>query len=504
MREFIDLLDEAALTHAELIRRDRPYLKLLIQYIGNELPLQVDPKYVNKYGTNVQLDPSLAPVLQQALDSDDIKLHLPKTATAIINGAKVEIPWGAIFKSTEFTGYEGKKDYNAGHLAELIMGLCITAKFLNLGADITLDQLKAMIGYVQSGVSGNNYQFKYSGNINYPEATAKNDSMNFIAVVPTRSAEAFIKQASSGNFEHDLHSVLASAVRYCNESEGVANACQRVRKDKNSNTIEVISDGTSDAKGTKADIQLKVDGTKVNLLSLKTFSSDTLGQISGMSYEQVNKWFGVAFGIDISQYRSLLDETLPKDTIYKNLLTVIYDQVVYPQVEKMVNDQSPGKEAAIVKQLAHAAKYHSRGESLENVEVVKLDDSIKEGNYKILRFSDSLHEAMEQFDLETRYLHEGNSRTIQIWVKPAKGEKTVKGANRLCQFRTTKMGGYPRNYFEIGPMMESLTRVETRAAGVAQPMKAAGASLSADRVKRPGKLKFQEPTQAPVMRAKRA
>ena len=44
----------------------------------------------------------------------------------------------SVLKGKEFTGLAGKKAYNAGLLAELITGLCITAKFFNLGADITV------------------------------------------------------------------------------------------------------------------------------------------------------------------------------------------------------------------------------------------------------------------------------------------------------------------------------------------------------------------------------
>ena len=67
---------------------------------------------------------------------------------------------------------------------------------------------------------------------------------------------------------------------------------------------------------------------------------------------------------------------------------------------------------------------------------------------------------MAHFDLETRYINKGAGRTIQIWVKPAEGEKVAKGANRLCQFRTQKTGGYIRNYFESGPMLVALTAAE--------------------------------------------
>ena len=142
---------------------------------------------------------------------------------------------------------------------------------------------------------------------------------------------------------------------------------------------------------------------------------------------------------------------------------MLYDQVIFPQIEKSLATQSPGKEAAIVKQLARAANYFARGEAMEDVEIVKLDDKIKSGNYKILRFSDDLYDAMKHLDLEAKLINTGKGRTIQIWVKPEADEKVSKSANKLCQFRTQKMGDSYRNYFETGAMLEKLTQIEQQA-----------------------------------------
>lgn len=462
MRHYIDIIDEAALTPSQLAKHQGKYLSLLLQLAGNNLPVTVSPEYRDTYGPNVQLDPNMVPVLSQALNAGledgDIASKLPKNISVIVNGVSKVAPWAIIFKGKEFTGLEGKKEYNAGHLAELFMGVCVTSKFLNLGEEVSTEQVMAFIGFLKTATEGKNYTFSYEGTIEYPE-NAKNDTLRFRAVVPARSAEAFIEQQRAGKFAGDLGAVLAGAIRYSNESEGIANSINRVRKDRNNNMIEVISDGTSDAKGTKADLTLKVDGTKVNLLSLKTYSTDTLGQISGITYEALSKWFRINFGIDISGYKSLLDPTLPREEIYNNVLTKLYDEVVHPQVVQMVEDQSPGVEAAIVKRFAEAGMYYARGESMEDVEVVKLDDNIASGNYKVLRFSDDLYEAMKHLDLDVKYVGKGQGRTIQIWVKPAEGEKFSKGENKLCQFRTQKMGDSYRNYYETGSMLEALTEV---------------------------------------------
>jgi hypothetical protein len=463
------LLVEKSLTPAELEKHDGKYLRILIDLIDAETDLPVDPAYRETLGNTVRVDASEIPVLQAALDSGNIKANLPKKIKMYVNGKlDLQAP-GVLFKGSEFSGAEGKKAYNAGHLAELFMGLVVSAKFFNIGNTITTEQVLDMIGYIETVIEGKNYVFTISRNISYPEMGNKTDSLSFLARIPARSAEAFITMAKARKFDPDLNAIFSSAVRYVNESSSVETSCAKVRKDKNNNKIDVISDGTSDAKGTKADLTLKVDGAKVNLLSLKTFGSDTLGQFSGLSVDNLSKWFRINFNLDISPYKEQFDPALGEDQIEKNLIK-FYDDIVYPHVEKTVEDQKPGVEAEIVKQLAKAANIYARGETLEDVEIVKLDDKISSGSYKILKFSDNLQDAMRHLDLETRYINKGSGRTIQIWVKPAEGEKVAKGANRLCQFRTQKTGGYIRNYFESGPMLESLTSAEfNKSAGVAPP-----------------------------------
>ena len=109
---------------------------------------------------------------------------------------------------------------------------------------------------------------------------------------------------------------------------------------------------------------------------------------------------------------------------------------------------------------SRSANMHARGSSMEDVEVVKLDDSVKSGGYKVLKFSDTIAEAMKKLDLHTRLIRGNQGRTIQILVEPA--ESLGRGrvwANLLCQFRSQLMGGYLRNYYEIGDIMVELTDI---------------------------------------------
>jgi hypothetical protein len=287
----------------------------------------------------------------------------------------------------------------------------------------------------------------------------KTDFMNFRAVTPGKSAQAFIDYYNARNYPPDLAAVLASAIKYVNESETVSIGVKQAMLDKNSNKINVTSDGTSDAKGTKADLILTIDSKPVSLLSLKTYATDTIGQMSGIEFDTLSSWFKHGFDLDIKKYADYFRPDLGKEKIVNNIFK-LYDDVIYPEVESIIEKQSPGKESKIVQRLAAAANFHARGDKMEDVEVVKLDDKLSTGAYKILKFSDDLYDAMKMLNLEARKVGgTGDGRTIQIWVTPEPGVKIPKGSNRLCQFRSQVMGGYLRNFFEIGPMMEKLTEL---------------------------------------------
>ena len=126
-----------------------------------------------------------------------------------------------------------------------------------------------------------------------------------------------------------------------------------------------------------------------------------------------------------------------------------------------IEKQSPATETEIVRRIADAALFFARGDKLEEVEVVKLDDKIAEGNYRVLRFTDGVYDAMKVLDLDLAYTTRDKGRTVKIMVKPDPAAKVKGKSNLLCQFRTQIMGDYMRHYFETGSVLEELTHVKT-------------------------------------------
>lgn len=459
-REF---LKEAGLTQAELAKHGGKYLDILLQLAGDNgtNPIEISPEYRSRYGNTAQLSAQTIQALKKTQSSNAPLppapfFLMPEPQTGQLKDTKGA--WSAIYKSPKFTGLAGKTPYNKGHLNELFMGLAVYAKFKNQAKPVNNNQVKELLfqSKGEDSFRGASMLFNLQEQMQY-NTKSNPDNITFLGVVPSKSAQALLNYGT-GPLPRDLENLLSSVVLYVNESKSLDQSIVRVMRDPNTNTVEVKSDGTSEAKSTKADLILSIDNTRVSLLSLKTTGSETLGQYSGVTYEALQSFFNTGFNVDLSQYESLFRSGLDKKEIIKNIFQ-LYDYIVFPQVTQLLTNQTPGKEAEIVKQLSRAANIFARGESLENIEVVKIDDSIHTGNYKVLRFSDSLYDAMKMLDLDARLLKSENGRTLQILVKPDANAKTGRESNKLCQFRSQVMGGYLRNYFEIGPIMVKLTEI---------------------------------------------
>lgn len=462
-REF---LKEAGLTQSELAKHGGKYLNILLQLVGDAgtNPIEISPEYREKYGNTAQL---AAQTIQALKNTQTANAPLPSAPFFLIPDPQTgqlkdtKGAWGALYKSSKFTALAGRKEYNAGHLNELITGFSVTRKFLAVDKPITSDEVLDLMKqattsvHQKDGMKSTSIKFDISTKVKYD--SAKEDDLYFVGVVPSMSAESFIKFLSTGSLPGDLNSLLSSSVKFVNEAQSVKDAIETVKSDPNNNRIDVTSDGTSDAKSTKADLKLLIDGSEKVLLSLKTSSTDTIGQISGLNFNNLKTFFEKGFNLDISGYSNWFDSTLSKEEVTQNVFR-LYD-TIFTSIEKQLQNHSPGAETAIVKQLASAANFFARGEKSENVDVVKLDDSIGQGNYKILRFSDNLYDAMKALTLRAKILGKGQGRTIQILVQPDPAVVELKGSDKLCQFRSQVMGGYLRNYFEIGPMMIKLTEI---------------------------------------------
>ena len=469
IRHLINIVTEANLTVKELSKHNGAYVNTLIQQ-AKAGPVPLDPAIsissFDKYQGTVNGKVELAAETIAALEANlAAATPLPSAPMFILaDGTKVQGTWGALYKGPAYAGPKGTKLYNSGHLAELFMGLSVSVKFTKLGETITdgevIDFLRANTieqHLTSKGSYTGNIRFNFNESIVYNNVHNKTDRLTFTAVIPGKSAGQLINQLESGRLNSDLLALLSSSVRYANESPSVASSINMVATDPNSNQIVITSDGTTDAKMTKADLIMSIDGRTINLFSLKTFGTKTYGQISGVGLSQVKAWFDTSFGIDITPMSHGIQQATTPQEGFQELLKLYDDS--YDMIKNIVDNKSPETKSEIIQQFAAATKLHINGKNNEDIEVVKLDDKIKNGNYKILKVSDDLEDAMSKFDLYTQLTKSTNSRTLQIFVKPEEGVKVSRQSNKLCQFRSFKAGDSYRNYFEIGPMLEKLIQI---------------------------------------------
>lgn len=129
-REF---LSEAGLIPSELSlsKHGGLYLDNLIK-AASQGPIQVSPKYQADYGTSVTLDPSTI----DELNAYKVGGPFPKKAKLnVINTSTnqpQQIPWGAIFKSTDIKGREFQVR-TKGLVNEVLLGIAMYAKLTARG-----------------------------------------------------------------------------------------------------------------------------------------------------------------------------------------------------------------------------------------------------------------------------------------------------------------------------------------------------------------------------------
>lgn len=364
---------------------------------------------------------------------------------------------------------KARKEYNVGDIGECMMGMAVAGRILNLGDDIGVDQIKKFWPFItwQIGQEGavKSVTGSISRNVQYPEKGTAQDKLELKLVMNARSYQPLDAMFKSGNIAPDVAATIQSTVNYVNERNEIKNLVNTIRENKNSNTVRVISDGISDNVGTVADLIISIDEKPIRLISLKTGSTRTLGQASGISYENLNFFFKTALNVDISEFREELDSLQGiKDIKAKyrtglDVLNRVYDEKIFPSLQAELEDGTVRKESEMIKTLARAANIFGRGRNQEDVIIVKLSDNPRSVGYKAMKITDNLYEALKALDLTVSKTNDANGRTIKIKVRKDPDVKIKGDADLLVQIRSFYQSkGYIRNYFEYGDQLIDLAQ----------------------------------------------
>jgi len=459
----VELLQEGALSHAELGKHYGRYIGMLIDKIDNGEPLEVihaDKKI--ELGDQIVLDTSAKNALLQAYfgqnkipDADSIpadsagKIIPQSDPNKLILKTQLggEISIGQLRKPPEFGS---KKGFNTGQIAEGALGAAIAARFTKREGDVTPQDVIDIINAIGAGEeSGKNLKSGY-------QTKSANDKIYFNLVLPKGDYNALYGGVSKGKMHPDMQGVINSATAYAN-SPAVTEAVSRIIQDDKSNSVVVNSDGASDQTGTKADLFLEIDGSTINLLSLKAGDVKQFGQGSGYTYDKLDGFFKETFGVGVpAQYEDELDGKDPKEAF--GIIHEVYASVAQ-SIQAELSGHNIPNESRFVERLYKGINQHAtRGQ--DGITMVILKKTPNAPGFTELQFGKVLQDAMENTDLSVEYSTPGQgSAIVDVLGVPLGGGKPQLLVRLRGNFKSEGKG-YVRNIVEMGPLLKTLAKIE--------------------------------------------
>lgn len=468
-----EILTEKNLAPGEFSKHAGDYIRILIRKIEDGEPVEVAPEAAAKYGDRVILATSNIPRIINAWFGsnefpDTEKMNLTSSGSIIPADPRAgklklttitgdELTVSQLQKTPEF---KGGKEFNTGDIGEGMLGAAVTAKFIKRDQDITekdvLDVIKKLGKGTPAGKNGNVTRGSMS-------ATSANDTVYFNLSLNQSNYNALYGSAiTTDKIHNDILGALRSSVLYANTNAGVKAAIDRVIADKNKNKITVNSDGVSNQKGTKADLFLEIDGTVINLLSLKSGSVQQFGQSSGYNFKQLDKFFNETFGVNIpDQLESGFvsgDPVKSFDAIHQ-----AYNKVAH-ELQQELSGATTNIEARFIERLYNGIRHHATlGQDDTSMIILKVTHT--KAGYTELKFGQALRDALDHIDIDIEYSAPGNLKPakIEIFGKDDQNNRAMLLRMR-SNFKSDSKNGYVRNIIEMGPLLKMLAMIEERQA----------------------------------------
>jgi hypothetical protein len=406
-----EFLSEAGLKPAGLRKN---YVDNLILLIRGNKPVTLVPKAAGVHGKSVVIDQSEADRIQSILDASAGALNsngyldlAPIGKIKLAGGKSQFINLPDIEKSPEIKGKDS--DYNIGDIGEIALGVAAGAKFLAAGAEVGAREFVDLaLKMTQNTVVGKKGQLLDSLKLTYKgplvHASGKQDNVDIIVVAPGRSVKAFVEMMNTieinQKFPPEVKGTILSALEYARDAPKIKAGIEQTAADPNTNTIEVVCDGVSDQKGTKADLILHIDGKRINLISAKTGPSQ-LGQASGHEWTKQVTFFSTVFGVNVSAYQDAWGTTNEE---HLSALQGIYSTLVIPKIQRLTGGNSVQAEAALVRSIAnglirYSNNYDEKTSQVETVDIVKLSTEPGTPGFSLLRVDARLESALMKTDL---------------------------------------------------------------------------------------------------------
>ena len=372
----------------------------------------------------------------------------------------------------------GQLRVNLGNIAELVLGCAVTAKYEKQKAEVTADDVISVGARLAQG----------NGTVS---SSSGKDAISFSASVPSADKKAwyaYVGEDPKGKSVQDygiaptvikgINQHIASAVTYVNTSPRVLLAVDKVAADPGENEVEIMSDGgnAEQQKTTKVDLKITIDGTRLNLLSIKAGNVGQFGQVSGYEFEKLNSFFEQSVGMSLSpktekkfaKFNTSLkgkerisDRFAVRETNYNTGFKSAYDEI-----EKGLKALAKGDQVDLLERVYSGLLYHATRNE-EGVEMVILSPNAKKA-FSELTFGPELRKALDDYQLVVNRGQSAKMHILQVYgiPKTAKVKKAMGSANELLvQYRSYSQAKAVRNIIEMGKLLKELAdweKIEAR------------------------------------------
>jgi hypothetical protein len=454
------------------------------------------------------------------LTSREIKASIENTVVTLIPD-KVSVPIKFIYKSAEIKGGKSeagseKKPWNEGEVAETILGAALYARFIsnkNISGGEVLNALKEFVqnstpnGFEITDAVRNKTSPIQMKALNKP---GNNEVINEYITNKKDLALKFPKGVAA------LDGKVEACAAYVNESSKVKKALEEADAAPG-NTIIIKTDGVTEQKGTKADLEISV-GKYKQLLSLKVNDVKQFGQDSGSSGVIVSTFFK-RFIPDLNISNLYMNGDIPKpwtpetgegwpdmgsktstnalkrDGLWESAVDQVYKLtgMAYQQAHDLLQQQlsTPVGAEQVISNIYNGILHHAQGSNADQSLVILNPDT--KTAWKELEFGPSLLQALKNYRLEVsvQIAPPGTDSNHRLRVfgrpltpiagaaaatdisSPEKAKKVKKDLDSnkpvrekmdpemLFQLRSyIQESGNMRNPVEMGPLLKSLTEVQ--------------------------------------------
>jgi hypothetical protein len=471
-----EFLAEEGLQLTQLRKHGGAYFDKLIDKISKGDTLEVEANYADRFPDGVVIDPQEIERLQAAFypngDKQQMTTDSGNNVVVAVPGVLREpvrikdsnerVPLGAITKTKDFKSGKG---INMGVIAEAVLGAALTAKFKKKGEDVDIVDVGRVLGSMTPEPIGD----KSSSVMGVYETTIQHDNnyedqLKFVLKLSKNEFSPLVGSIKAHEkLDPQILGIMRSAINYVNsDQEGISAAIEIITNSANNNNITVISDGISDAKGTKADLVLRLNGENIKLISLKAMGVRQFGQVSGHRYENFNNFISDIFDVDISKHSNKFTSEVGTDAARKNhqVMTTIYRDDIVPSVTAQL-EKGPESEAEFIRHLTKGIVKHASGD--QELDMVKFDKGLK-GGFKVLKVDRDLLDKMKKIKFKVESVPD--RAKIRIFGKTSDPllvkELGTDDWIQLLQLRSALQGtvGYVRNMLEMGDLLEILTTVQ--------------------------------------------